>query len=285
MRPAGAEPAEVALTAAELDPAFVDTQPGDAGAEESREGRRRRGRRGGRNRLGGSAPGSARDPGADALAQADNAVLADAGTPVDAAAADDRAAAVAQPSAADGEASPDAAPAAAAGAGSERGERRGRRRRPYRDRREGAGPQDETEVTEGEVLDGQLLAGSSAADDGEGLRAAALVGVDAEVAPIPAAAPTPQSTAARPSAAARVEAYVLPTDELAAIARAAGLEWVGSDADKVRTAQQAIADAPRPIRVPRERAPAPVVDVGPLVLVETRRDLGQIKLPFELESR
>jgi ribonuclease E len=36
--------------------------------------------------------------------------------------------------------------------------------------------------------------------------------------------------------------------------------------------------------VPRER-PAPVViDEGPLVLVETRRDLSQVKLPFETPS-
>jgi ribonuclease E len=35
------------------------------------------------------------------------------------------------------------------------------------------------------------------------------------------------------------------------------------------------------VRVPRERPPAVVLDEGPLVLVETRRDLAAMKLPFE----
>ena len=79
--------------------------------------------------------------------------------------------------------------------------------------------------------------------------------------------------------------FALPTDELAAIAEGAGLEWVRSDAEKIRAAQQAIAAAPRPARVPRERKPAATVDQGPLVLVETRKDLSQVKLPFESEQR
>jgi ribonuclease E len=33
--------------------------------------------------------------------------------------------------------------------------------------------------------------------------------------------------------------------------------------------------------VPRERKPPLVLDEGPLVLVETRKDLNQVKLPFE----
>jgi ribonuclease E len=33
--------------------------------------------------------------------------------------------------------------------------------------------------------------------------------------------------------------------------------------------------------VPRERKPLVVIDEGPLVLVETRKDLSQLKLPFE----
>jgi ribonuclease E len=36
--------------------------------------------------------------------------------------------------------------------------------------------------------------------------------------------------------------------------------------------------------VPREPRPARVVDDGPLVLVETRKDLSQLKLPFETAS-
>jgi ribonuclease E len=56
---------------------------------------------------------------------------------------------------------------------------------------------------------------------------------------------------------------------------------VNSDADKILSAQEAIAAEPRPVHVPRERKPAVVLDEGPLVLVETRKDLSQVSLPFE----
>jgi ribonuclease E len=42
-----------------------------------------------------------------------------------------------------------------------------------------------------------------------------------------------------------------------------------------------MAREPAPMRVPRERKAAPVIDEGPLVLVETVKDLSQMKLPFE----
>jgi ribonuclease E len=110
--------------------------------------------------------------------------------------------------------------------------------------------------------------------------------VAAEV-PAEGVAPALPATAAvaTPAPVARVEPYVLPACDLVAVAQAAGLEWVSSDADKVRAAQEAIASEPRPIRVPRERKPVVVVDEGPLVLVETRLDLSQMKLPFELGAR
>jgi ribonuclease E len=61
--------------------------------------------------------------------------------------------------------------------------------------------------------------------------------------------------------------------ELRAIAQGSGLEWVNSDADRVAAVQAAIAAEPKPVHVPRERPPVVVVDEGPLVLVETRKDL------------
>jgi len=75
--------------------------------------------------------------------------------------------------------------------------------------------------------------------------------------------------------------YELPSAELQALAEGAGLQWVGSDADKVRAVQAAMAAEPRPIHVPREPKPVTVIDEGPLVLVETRKDLSQLKLPFD----
>lgn len=86
----------------------------------------------------------------------------------------------------------------------------------------------------------------------------------------PAAARAPQA-----------ERFVLPMDALHSLARASGLEWVNSDAEKIAAVQAAIAAEPQPVHVPRER-PAPVViDEGPLVLVETRRDLRDMPLTFE----
>ena len=43
----------------------------------------------------------------------------------------------------------------------------------------------------------------------------------------------------------------------------------------------AIAAEPTPVHVPRERPPLVMLDEGPLVLVETRKDLSQITLPFD----
>jgi ribonuclease E len=68
---------------------------------------------------------------------------------------------------------------------------------------------------------------------------------------------------------------------LARVATDSGLEWVNSDAGKIAAVQAAIAAEPKPIRMPRERPPAVVLDEGPLVLVETRKDLREMKLPFE----
>ena len=42
-----------------------------------------------------------------------------------------------------------------------------------------------------------------------------------------------------------------------------------------------MANEPKPVHVPRAPRPRVVIDDGPLVLVETRKDLSQLKLPFE----
>ncbi len=83
-----------------------------------------------------------------------------------------------------------------------------------------------------------------------------------------------------------VAPFVLPIEQLQDVAAASGLEWINSDADKARAVQEAMAREPQPVHVPRERPPVPKIDEGALVLVETRKDLSQIKLPFEAsESR
>ena len=94
-----------------------------------------------------------------------------------------------------------------------------------------------------------------------------------------ATVPAPVVVAAQGAAAAP---FVLPMDSLQAVAEAAGLQWVSSDADKIRAVQADMAREPKPAHVPRERKPVQNVDEGPLVLVETRKDLSQFKLPFDV---
>ncbi len=119
----------------------------------------------------------------------------------------------------------------------------------------------------------------------ESVPAAALA--DIRAPHTPAAAP---AKAVAPAAAAtgralpHVQAYTLPLSDLDQIASTAGLQWVNSDAGKIAVVQAAIAAEPKPVHVPRER-PAPVViDEGPLILVETRKDLRDMTLPFEQGS-
>jgi len=100
-------------------------------------------------------------------------------------------------------------------------------------------------------------------------------------APAPAPAPVAAAPAPAPAGLPKVTGFALPVDALANLADTAGLQWVNSDADKVAAVQAAIAAEPAPIHVPRERPPAVELDDGPLVLVETRKDLGKISLPFE----
>jgi ribonuclease E len=95
---------------------------------------------------------------------------------------------------------------------------------------------------------------------------------------------TAESPSRMPIAPPTVELppFELPLDDLQEIASGAGLQWVNSDTDKIRAVQEAIAAAPEPVHVPRERQPIVIPDEGPLVLVETRKDLSQLKLPFEV---
>jgi len=101
------------------------------------------------------------------------------------------------------------------------------------------------------------------------------------VVAVSVAATGPAATAEPAPAPLVAKPYVLPLAQLHQIAEGAGLQWVNSDTEKIAAAQAAIAAQPKPVHVPRERKPVVVVDEGPLVLVETRKDLSQMKLPFE----
>ncbi len=115
-----------------------------------------------------------------------------------------------------------------------------------------------------------------------------------EPVPVLAAVPSPRPAApvapSRAAAAApvarglpKVQPFTVSIDELNQVAQASGLQWINSDANKVAQVQAAIAAEPRPIHVPREIKPAVVLDEGPLVLVETRKDLRNMPLPFETQ--
>ena len=79
----------------------------------------------------------------------------------------------------------------------------------------------------------------------------------------------------------KLEAFSLPLDELAQIAANSGLTWVNSDAAKIAAVQAAIEAEPKQIHIPRERPARVQIDTGPLILVETKRDLSNMELPFE----
>jgi ribonuclease E len=101
-------------------------------------------------------------------------------------------------------------------------------------------------------------------------------------APAPVANQPVRALAATPAnGLPKVRPFELPVADLAQVAEGSGLQWVNSDAQKIAAVQAAIAAEPKPQRVPRER-PAPIaLEEGPLVLVETRRDLREMNLPFE----
>ncbi|QJC55490.1 Ribonuclease E [Polaromonas vacuolata] len=127
----------------------------------------------------------------------------------------------------------------------------------------------------------------------------------AAVAPVAAVTPTPVATPAPAAQAKPVEApvvvapatiatapaagqalpqidsYALPMQDLADVAQSSGLQWVNSNTAKIAQVAAAIAAEAKPVHVPRMRPVAVVSGEGPLVLVETKRDLSAMALPSE----
>ena len=95
----------------------------------------------------------------------------------------------------------------------------------------------------------------------------------------PRHAPREEAPQAAPAAASsragmpRIQSFTLPVAEMQAVAQGSGLEWVNSNPERIAAVQAAIAAEPKPVHVPRERPPLVILDEGPLVLVETRKDL------------
>ncbi|GCL63529.1 Rne/Rng family ribonuclease [Pseudaquabacterium pictum] len=266
-------PAELTDTALPLaDGAVPDAaaaEGSDAAGDEQRRRRRRRGGRGGRD-----------ESGADLAV--DGLPAADATTEAPARAETGDAADVA--------AEPVSTEPGDAAEGGERegGRRRGRGR--DRNRRERALLDENGQPIAAEPATdapAETVAEAAAATAGETVALADAVAEPvAQAAPVVAAPVAPPAAAsaapaAQPRALPKVAPFVLPMDDLQRLAEASGLQWVNSDGEKIRAAQAAMAAEPAPIHVPRERKPLVVIDEGPLVLVETRKDLSQLKLPFE----
>jgi ribonuclease E len=268
--------------------AFVDTVPGDAAegqsgdAQGERSGRRRR--RGGRGRDRDEARNS------EVTAEVTEAV-----------AGDESQGALSLEPASDvsGEAATADAEGVPQGEGQERGEREGGRRRRGRggrdrQRREESGEgaaaaegaaEPMTADAEAAVLPAAVAAETALAPAAEPQQEITAEAAAEAIAPVvEALANEPEPVVASAAAAAVVEPYVLNTQQLQSVAESAGLQWVNSDADKIRAVQEAMAREPKPVHVPREIKPVVLIDEGPLVLVETRKDLSQIRLPFETQT-
>jgi ribonuclease E len=72
--------------------------------------------------------------------------------------------------------------------------------------------------------------------------------------------------------ATRIRANGLSIGELQPMLESAGLVWVNTDAEKLRAAHEAAAQAPAPARTPRERKPQPPADATPMQQIETSKD-------------
>jgi ribonuclease E len=106
----------------------------------------------------------------------------------------------------------------------------------------------------------------------------------AQAAPFAATAAAPASAVSSVQRMPLITSYALPMEQMQQVASGSGLEWVNSNPERIAQVQAAIAAEPQAVHVPRER-PAPVViDEGPLVLVETKRDLRQMPMPFDDSS-
>jgi ribonuclease E len=102
--------------------------------------------------------------------------------------------------------------------------------------------------------------------------------VAAPVVVEPVAAPVAAIVAAPVVAVKPV--FALPTAELDQLAQSSGLQWVGTSPERAAAVQAAIASEPIVVHVPRVRPAVAPVQAEPLVMVETKRDLGKMDLPF-----
>ncbi|RKE34858.1 ribonuclease E [Paraburkholderia sp. BL23I1N1] len=90
----------------------------------------------------------------------------------------------------------------------------------------------------------------------EAVAPAAIAPAAVETAPVAIAPQAPRSAA-------------VSAESLKPVLEQAGLVWVNTDSDKLRAAQEAAAQAAKPVRVGRERKALPPVETAPMQMVET----------------
>ena len=165
----------------------------------------------------------------------------------------------------------------------ERRERRSRDRygRDRRERGDRAQPSQQ-EAAQAEIFEqNQAPAGVLPAQNATDFVASQPVLSLPEAAPAAAVAadvPAPSSTK---GAMPKVGSFALPVADMDAVASGAGLQWINSNPERIAAVIAQIAAEPKPVHIPRERPPAIELDEGPLILVETKRDLSHMTLPFE----
>lgn len=103
---------------------------------------------------------------------------------------------------------------------------------------------------------------------------------DAETA-VPPTAATPAASATSAATTPATPIAALAIENLQNMVQQSGLQWVQSDKEKIATAQAQIAAEPLPTHKPREYTPTAPTATVPLVLVETRKDLNAMVLPFD----
>ncbi len=174
----------------------------------------------------------------------------------------------------------------------ENGERRERRSRDRygRDRRERGERGDRAEPNPQDAAQGEIFEQNQQITGTESARGAAefvaneqLTQAPAADVAAPASAPmaAPAAQPAVKSGMPKIGSFSLPVSEMDTVASGAGLQWVNSNPERIAAVKAQIAAEPKPIHIPRERPPAIVLDDGPLILVETKRDLRNMTLPFE----
>ena len=157
-----------------------------------------------------------------------------------------------------------------------------------RDRRDRSGSVGPSPVQGAESLMG-ASATTGATDSQDATQHGETRSADQAVAALPttgsSANATVEDTRTTPFSPQKSTSFNLNIEEMQEIARSAGLDWINSDPSKVERVRLEAAVALPKKRTPRAPKPQIKIDEGPLVLVETRKSLEDVKLPFDSQNQ